>query len=212
MSAARAPRLVPGIGLQLRLIRPGDAEYVHALRSDPTYGTHLSTVTGGVEDQRRWIERYRQREAEGTEAYYVIERRHDGARCGLVRLYDIAGDHFTWGSWILDAGKTPKAALESAVLSMGVGFEALDKSRAVLDVRRANRHAAAFYRRFGMQAAGEDAQNFYFEYRRSRYEADRAGHLVVVAAANPRAGAAPAWTSTPPDAPDNAPGAQESKP
>ena len=91
---------VEGPNLILRLIQPEDAAYVYSLRSNPAYNTHLSTVTGTVDNQRTWIENYKSREAQGQEFYYVIERK-DGTRCGLVRLYDIEAESFTWGSWIL---------------------------------------------------------------------------------------------------------------
>ena len=109
---------VEGPNLILRLIEPEDAAYVHSLRNNPAYNTHLSTVTGTVDDQRTWIKDYKSREAHGQEYYYVIERK-DGTRCGLVRLYDIEAASFTWGSWILDENKPRKAALESAILSFG---------------------------------------------------------------------------------------------
>lgn len=168
-----------GPNLTLRLIRQADAEYVHALRTDPAYNRHLSEVLGTVEDQRRWIENYKAREADLRELYYVIERKN-GPRCGLVRLYDIRADSYTWGSWILDHSKTRKAALESAVLSFGVGFNGLGLSLAHVDVRVGNEHAESFYRRLGMTETRRDANNIYFAYPRSRYEADRAGLLAVL--------------------------------
>lgn len=158
--------------LRLRLVQPEDAEYIHGLRVDPTYNAHLSQVTGTPEDQRRWIEAYRTREAAGQEGYYVIERLYDGRRCGVVRLYDIDGDHFTWGSWILDANKPFKAALESAILIYRIGFETLGLDRAVFDVRKQNSHTSAFHRRFGAQEVGQDDLNIYFEYHRARYLSD----------------------------------------
>lgn len=168
-----APERIEGWRLALRLVRPEDAEYIHALRVDPAYNSHLSRVTGTAADQRRWIEAYKLREAAGTEAYYVIERLSDGGRCGVVRLYEIEGDRFTWGSWILDAGKPPKAALESAVLSFGIGFDRLGLAEGVLDVRRENTHAQAFYRRFGMRQTGADDTNLYFAFSREDFASRR---------------------------------------
>lgn len=78
---------VTGPQLRLRPVVPDDAAYLHALRTDPCYNTHLSPVAGGVEAQRAWIERYLEREAQGSEIYFVIERRSDAQRCGVVRLY-----------------------------------------------------------------------------------------------------------------------------
>lgn len=168
---------IEGPQLRLRLVRPDDAAYVHALRTDEQYNTHLSPVTGGIAEQRAWIERYKAREAAGTEFYYVIEHLSDGPPCGLVRLYDIAQDHFTWGSWILGANKPPKAALESATLSFRLGFGGLGAQLAHIDVRKDNGRALAFYRRYGMTQTGEDSGNFYFEYERSRFEQDEEAFL-----------------------------------
>jgi RimJ/RimL family protein N-acetyltransferase len=124
-------------------------------------GRILTWVTGTVDDQRTWIEDYKSREAQGQEFYYMIERK-DGTRCGLVRLYDIEAKSFTWGSWILDEHKPRKAALESAVLSFGIGFDALGVQLANVDVRVANEHAAAFYRRLGMEETHRiDGQIFF---------------------------------------------------
>ncbi|MBD3680011.1 MAG: GNAT family N-acetyltransferase [Rhodobacteraceae bacterium] len=180
MSDHPPPQEVSGTRLRLRLVRPDDSDYIHSLRVDPSYNTYLSTVNGTAEDQRRWIEAYKAREAAGSEYYYVIERRDDRRPCGVLRLYEIKHDQFTWGSWILDANKPPKAALESALLSFGIGFGPLGKSVARIDVRQDNRHATAFYRRFGMQETGRDDLNVYFSYSSAQYRADRERHLVVV--------------------------------
>ena len=172
---------VEGPNLALRLIRPEDAEYVHSLRTDPAYNKHLSPVRGAAADQRRWIEAYKAREATLSELYYVIERR-DGIPCGLVRLYDIGCDSFTWGSWILDHNKTRKAALESAVLSFGVGFDNLHLSQALVDVRCDNDRALAIYQRLGMTELRRDDQDVYFSYPRTRFDADRAAYQAILQA------------------------------
>ena len=173
---------VDGTSLSLRLVVPQDASYIHALRMDPRYNAHLSAVTGTVTDQENWIARYKIREAAGMEYYYVIERRLDAASCGLVRLYDISGDRFTWGSWILDENKPSKAALESAVLSFGVGFKHLGLAVADIDVRNDNTGARAFYERFGMRYLRRDAVDTFYEYTRADYNRDLEGHMKVIAA------------------------------
>lgn len=169
------PPDMTGPRLRLRPVTPEDAAFIHGLRTDPAYNAHLSPVTGTVADQRDWITRYMAREAAGEEMYYIIERR-DGTPCGTVRLYDIAADSFTWGSWILNEDKPPKAALESALLSFAAGFEGLGLARADIDVRRDNERAINFYRRFGMTETGSDAENLYFEITRARFTALRAAH------------------------------------
>jgi len=167
---------VEGPNLILRLIEPEDAAYVHSLRSNPVYNTHLPAVTGTVDDQWTWIVDYKFREAQEQEFYYVIERK-DGTRCGLVRLYDVEAESFTWGSWILDKNKTRKAALESAILSFGVGFDALGVQLANVDARVANEHAAAFYQRLGMVETHRTDQNIFFNYTREQFNTSRTHHL-----------------------------------
>ncbi len=159
---------VDGTCIALRLVDEGDADFIHGLRLAPKYNAHLSTVTGTAKDQRAWITRYKSREADRVEFYYVIER-PDGVPCGVVRLYDIGQTEFTWGSWILNDQKPRMAALESALLSFGVGFECLGLNRALLDARLENHHAIAFYRRFGMVEIGQDSENQYFEFSRDSF-------------------------------------------
>lgn len=170
---------VEGPNLILRLVRPEDSDYVHALRTNPAYNRHLAEVPGSAEDQRCWIQGYKVREADMRELYYVIERK-DGTRCGLVRIYDIGADSFTWGSWILDHNKTRKAALESAVLIYIVAFEGLGLPKAQFDVRRDNANTLAFHRRFGATETHKNSQDIYFNYPRDRFEADRDGFLEIL--------------------------------
>lgn len=165
--------------MTLRLIQPKDAAFVYGLRTNSLYNKHLSAVRGTVEDQRRWIEAYKDREAEGGEFYYVIERK-DSRPCGVVRLYEMDADSFTWGSWILDENKPPKAALESAVLSFGAGFLSLGRDAARVGVRKLNTHAEFFYRRLGMIETHRTAQDISFIYHRERFEADRAGYQTIL--------------------------------
>lgn len=174
---------INGINLSLRLVQSDDAAFIYELRTAPSYNSHLSAVTGTVADQRTWIETYKSREAVGTEYYFVIERR-DGTRCGVVRLYDITGDSFTWGSWILDQNKPRKAALESAVLSFGVGFDTLGLDMANVDVREKNTHAEAFYRRLGMTETHRTEQDIYFVYSRAQFAATKLAHMDVLQSGN----------------------------
>lgn len=167
------PSEITGSRLRLRLVVSQDAAFIHGLRTDPAYNAHLSPVTGTVADQQAWITAYKAREIAGEEFYYMIERL-DGRACGAVRLYGITEDSFTWGSWILNADKPPKAALDSALLIYEIGFGVLRKSRAVFDVRAENERVLHFHRRFGAVETGRDADNLYFELTRARFAALRA--------------------------------------
>lgn len=182
-----------GARLDFRPVTPDDAAYVLKLRSDPAHAAHLSPVTGTVADQAAWIARCKAREAAGEEVYHVIQRK-DATPCGLVRLYDIRAETFTWGSWILDAGKPAKAALDSAVMVYDWGFTRLGLGRAVFAVDRANARVLAFHDRFGATRTGADARDIHYVYDRDRFLADRPGFRRVLGA-DPRGPGRRAFTS-----------------
>lgn len=119
----------------------------------------------------------------GREFYYIIERRDDGRRCGLVRLYDIIAGHFTWGSWFLDTNKPAKEALESAVLPFGAGFALPGMTHALVDVRRANMHAESFTAALAWSETHSDAQDIFLTSPREVFERDRAGYLAILTGA-----------------------------
>jgi RimJ/RimL family protein N-acetyltransferase len=170
---------VSGPNLNLRLIELEDADYVYELRTDPSYNRHLSQVRSSADEQRRWIEAYKVRESDVRELYYVIERK-DGTRCGVVRIYGIEADCFTWGSWILDKNKPQKAALESAVLVYTIGFDVLGLPEARFEVQRGNEHTLAFHRRFGATETHATEQETHFAYSRDRFLIDRSAYITLL--------------------------------
>lgn len=171
--------VIEGVQLRLRLVQPEDAAFIFSLRTDPLLNVHLAEVTGTVEDQRSWIERYKAREEALSELYYVIEQK-DASACGLVRLYNISPETFTWGSWVLGHDRPKKAALESAVLSFGVGFRTLGIPQAIIEVRRDNAHAIAFYQRFGAKRTGENELDLLFGYSQADFEAAYDGFMAIL--------------------------------
>lgn len=175
MSAAEK-LVLHGRSVNIRPILMSDAEYVFSLRTNPSLNKHLSTAPASVSAQEKWIEAYKHREKLGQEYYFIVER-VDGIRCGVVRVYDVAEDQFTWGSWILDENKPPKAALDCAILVYRFGFRSLGLSRAVFDVRVDNQRTLAFHDRFGAVRTGSDAHNVYYKLERGSYEAAEGNHL-----------------------------------
>jgi hypothetical protein len=169
-----------GPNLRLRLVQAEDSEYIYTLRMCKTLNQYLSHVSGTADDQIEWINRYKERERASEEFYYVIERCDNANCCGLVRLYELREDSFTWGSWILDQNKPAKAALESAVLIYELGFGLLNRSKATFDVRRDNIRTISFHQRFGATQTHTDDMDAHFIYPRKRFQQDRASHYRVL--------------------------------
>ncbi|MFA7308387.1 MAG: GNAT family N-acetyltransferase [Hyphomicrobium sp.] len=174
--AQSVPAMDPSFRSHLRLIKPSDAEFVCRLRGNPCLNKHLSPSVADVEAQRQWIERYKNREAAGSELYFVIVSDH--ADRGVVRLYDIkeidGKPSFCWGSWIIEPPSTPGLATFSAIMIYEIGFDALGFTRSHFDVRKGNDKVLGFHARAGAEEVGDDEDNIYFSYSREAYATFRA--------------------------------------
>jgi RimJ/RimL family protein N-acetyltransferase len=148
--------------IRLRFVEDSDAEFILSLRLNDLYNTFLSSVSPDVEEQKKWIRKYKDDERNGIQYYFIIERL-DGTPCGTVRIYDIRNDSFCWGSWILNENKTRYAALESAFLVYEFGFKQLGFKKSHFDVMKENKKVIQFHTRIGAVKTSEDEINYYFE-------------------------------------------------
>ncbi|MDW4561118.1 GNAT family N-acetyltransferase [Aeromonas rivipollensis] len=157
--------------IRFRLAMPADAAFIHSLRSNERYNQHLSQTQGGEIEQRLWLENYKQRELDGKEYYFIIER-IDGVPIGTVRLYDFRPDinSFCWGSWILNEHKTSTAAIESTLLVYHVGFYLLAFAQSHFDVRLENQHVIRFHLKTGAMETHRDEQDVFFVFNRDNHQ------------------------------------------
>lgn len=153
--------------LRIRLARPEDAAYLFGLRVNSALNTHLSAPPASIQAQVTWLERYREREAEGREYYFVLQNRRTGRDCGVVRIYDMQPQSFSWGSWILDDNKPRLAAVESALFIYDFGLGLLDFPASHFEVRHGNERVIQFHERMGAQRIREDEESAYFSLSRS---------------------------------------------
>lgn len=156
---------VRGKNISLREIQLSDAEFVVGLRTDPDKNKHLSSTSNDIEQQKNYISSY----FNSLSDYYFIIMDRNQNSIGTIRIYDIRGDSFCWGSWILSKDASQSAAIESALLIYDFAFFALHYSKSHFDVRKANGKVVEFHKRFGAQIIEEDELNFYFEYTREAY-------------------------------------------
>ena len=96
-----------GRTIYFRLVEESDAAFIHSLRMDEQYNKYLSQVDDDVEKQRQWITRYKQREEQNEEYYFIIHRKDNNLPIGTLRIYDFRPEEnsFCWGSWILNENK-----------------------------------------------------------------------------------------------------------
>ena len=110
-------------GLQYRFVEEIDAEFIYKLRSDKTLSKYIHDIEGGVENQREWIRKYKEREKRGEEYYFIFYR--DGNPIGLNRLYSFHDTTYTGGSWVMAHGTSASDVLAVPIIIREIAFETL---------------------------------------------------------------------------------------
>lgn len=154
-----------GKSVFLREVIEDDAEYILQLRTDPKKGRHLSPTSSDLVSQKKFILNYR----ESLTDFYFLICDWTWNRLGTVRIYDIKGDSFCWGSWIISESAPISTAIESALLLYDFSFFSLHYQQSHFDVRKDNDRVVRFHERFGAKKTNEDGCNYYFSYDLDTY-------------------------------------------
>lgn len=168
---------VRGRTISFREVCIDDSEFIVALRTDPEKGRFISKTQADVRQQREFIRNYQQSE---TDFYFIISDVNKQP-IGTIRIYDIQGDSFCWGSWILTKEASTSAAIESALLIYDFAFFSLHYKQSHFDVRKENQRVVKFHENFGAKIIKEDELNFYFEYNRDVYFSIRSRYARYIA-------------------------------
>lgn len=151
------PFKVAGKNVVFRDAAEADAEFILQLRTDPSKGKYLSATNADIDLQRAWLKKYG---SDDSQVYFIIEDRN-GERYGTIRLYDVKGDSFCWGSWILRDGRPSGFAMESAILvyqfALSLGFK-----KSHFDVRKENTSVWQFHERFGALRIAEQGEDYIY--------------------------------------------------
>lgn len=111
-------------GMRIRLANVEDAEFIHALRTDPKSAPYMHIDGCTVETQRSWLIEYKKREANGEDYYFIYYK--DGEAIGVDRLYHIKDKEFHCGSWVFKHGLPPYCSMAGAVMAREIAFEILN--------------------------------------------------------------------------------------
>lgn len=151
---------VSGAGIRLRNADVNDAEFVLSLRTDSQLNQFISPVSGAVEQQIAFLERYRESD---DQAFFIIEDK-DHNPVGTVRLYDQKGDSFCWGSWIVSRTAPPRTGTKSALLVYSLGFDILGFNESHFDVRKGNERVWRFHESWGAVFQHEDELDRHYRF------------------------------------------------
>lgn len=156
-----------GRDVTFRFVEPADAGFILSLRLDERLNAYVSKVDSDIEKQESWIRGYKEREASGSEFYFIIL--HRGEPVGTVRVYDYRDDSFCWGSWMIRPGTSPKAAIGSMDLVYELAFGHLGFTGSHFDVRQANTRVWSFHEKTGAKLVSENELDRFYRLRSEDY-------------------------------------------
>lgn len=110
-------------GMHARLVQETDAAFIFRLRSDSTKSKYIHDIVGGVENQIEWIRKYKVREEEGTDYYFIYFRGE--IPIGLNRIYSIHDKTYTGGSWVMASEATMEEVVACPIIMREIAFDVL---------------------------------------------------------------------------------------
>lgn len=160
-----------GTYCDLRLVEPSDAKIILEFRLNIKLNKFLSQTKSDLKAQESWIMKYKEREKNGTEYYFLVIDKN-GIPCGTIRIYNIdySENRFTIGSWIIRENSDPRISIESLLAAEKYAYCQLGLIYNYFDVRKGNKSVVRFHKNRGANLIGEDDLNYYFIFNKSSFE------------------------------------------
>lgn len=157
-------------GINLRLVKELDAEFILNLRTDSRSARFISETSNALENQILWTRKYKEREAKGLDYYFMYSV--NGERMGVNRLYDITEDEFTGGSFVFKPGCPFEIPVLATLIQLDLGFNVLDKKLAHGDIRLGNHKVIKYHQKIlKVDFTYTDELNQYYIYTREAFNA-----------------------------------------
>ena len=156
---------IEGKYINLRDVELSDAEFIVNIRTDAKKTRFLHPTSGDVQQQVEYLKKYKTKDKE----WYFIIMDKQNLPIGTVRIYDVKGDDFCWGSWLIIDGMPPQIALESALLIYDYAFNVLGFNKAHFDVRKGNIQVQRFHEMFGAIKTSENELDYFYKYGKNTY-------------------------------------------
>lgn len=156
-----------GKHINLREVLLTDAPFILSLRCDTKKSQFLHQTQNNLTQQEDYLKRYFTLDNE----WYFIAETKNGAPLGTIRIYDVQGDDFCIGSWIIKDNTLPQAVIESILLCYKYGFETLGFNKVHFDVRKGNKAVLGFHKSMGAKISGENEKYYFFTFNKEDFYA-----------------------------------------
>lgn len=156
-------------GIKLRLVEETDAAFILKLRKDKDRSRYISATDPDVEKQEIWIRKYKAREAEGLEYYFIAEDEF-GVPFATYRVYDITDDSAIIGSWVSIPGYTNASnSIKVDIMVKEFVFSTLKFNKILFDVRRNNKSVLRYHKMYNPSVIRETDNDIFFELTRENF-------------------------------------------
>lgn len=158
-------------GIHCRLVNEKDADFIVKLRTDEKRRKYIHSTDSDVNAQIQWIREYKQREAKGEEYYFIYDI--NGMPFGVNRIYNIAADHCTEGSWVCLPLEDSSKTIASALIIRDLIFEFFQFDYDLFNVSIGNNKVKKFHKISGANIIGQNEEEFYFQLQKDSYFTNR---------------------------------------
>lgn len=144
-------------GLTVRLVREEDAPFILKLRTDKKLSRFVHSVDNSLEKQIEWIRKYKKREAQGKDYYFIY---FSGDKpIGVNRFYNITKNSATSGSWICSSDAKFEENIATNFISSEIG-EIFEIPLGPYNVSKGNSHVLKFHLSMGAIIIDENEQEY----------------------------------------------------
>lgn len=149
----------------LRAVNMSDCAFITHLRNE-NKAKFLGGAPQNEEMQKRWMEEYFERD---NDYYFVITRRENNERLGLIRAYNFNKNEYEHGSWIMSAQAKMQETIEGDFLLKKFVFCELGMEVANFVVRPANVRVWRFIKQCGGEIWRENDEFFYLKLKKNDF-------------------------------------------
>ena len=156
--------------VNLREVTIDDAEFILSLRCNEKKSRFLHKTEYNIEKQKDYIKKYLEK---NDEWYFIIENK-EHKPLGTVRIYDVEGDKYTGGSWLMVDDALPQETIEGDLLLKEYSFNILNFTVNAFDVRKGNKRVAQYHKICGARIVDENDIDYFFELTKEDFEKNKA--------------------------------------
>lgn len=155
-------------GLKARFVVESDAEFIVDIRTDESLSKYIHTTDNDIQKQKEWIRAYKQREAKGSEYYFIFYV--DDIPYGVERIYNIKEDSYEHGSLVFKKESPFGASIKADIITREVGFDVLRKKINLFDVSKGNNGVISYHLRYKPEVIGEDEESYHYSLSKENFE------------------------------------------